>query len=58
MLVNFFNGLKSMKENLENFQFMIFSEKSHQPQTLSGNDFTIDESDKVELIGLTIAEEF
>ena len=47
-----------MKENLEKFQFMIFSEKSHQPQTLSGNDFTIDESDKVELIGLTIAEEF
>ena len=46
-----------MKENPENFQFMIFSERSHQPQKRSGNAFTIDESDKVELLGLTIAEE-
>ena len=46
-----------MKENPEKFQFMIFSERSHQPQTLSGNVFTINESDKVELLGRTIAEE-
>ena len=36
------------------FQFMILSKKLYQPQKLSANIFTIDKSDKVELLGLTI----
>ena len=33
---------------------MILSKKSYQPRKLSANIFTIGESDKVELLGLTI----
>ena len=36
---------------------MIFSKKSYQPQKLSVNTFTTDESDEVELLGLTIDKE-
>ena len=36
---------------------MILSKKSYQPQNLSVNTFTIDESDEVELPGLTIDKE-
>ena len=43
-----------MKANPEKFQFMILSKKSYQPQKLSVNTFASDESDKVELLGLTI----
>ena len=46
-----------MKANPEKFQFMILSKKSCQPQKLSVNTFTIDESDEVELLGLTIDKE-
>ena len=41
----------------EKFQFMILSRKSYQPQKLSENNFTIDESDEVELLGLTSDKE-
>ena len=40
--------INSMKANPEKFQFMILSKKSYQPQKLSVNTFTIDESDEVE----------
>ena len=46
--------INSLKENSENFQLMILSKKSYQPQKLSVNIFTIDQSDEVELLGLTI----
>ena len=46
--------INSMKANPEKFQFMILSIKFYQPQKLSVNTFTINESDEVELIGLTI----
>ena len=46
-----------MKTNSEKFQFMILSKKSYQPQKLSVNTFTINESDEVELLGLTIDKE-
>ena len=36
---------------------MILSKKSYQPQKLSVNTFTINESNEVELLGLTIDEE-
>ena len=36
---------------------MIVSQKSYQPQKLSVNAFTINESDEVELLGLTIDKE-
>ena len=36
---------------------MILSKKSYQPQKLSVNTFTIDESDEVELLGLIIDKE-
>ena len=41
----------------EKFQFMILSRKSYQPKKLSENTFTIDESDEVELLGLTSDKE-
>ena len=46
-----------MKANPEKFQFIILSKKSYQPQKLFLNTFTIDESDEVELLGLTIDKE-
>ena len=49
--------INSMKANPEKCQFMILSKKSYQPQKLSVNTFTIDESDEVELLGLTIDKE-
>ena len=41
-----------MKVNPEKFQFIILSKKSYQPQKLSANTSTTDESDEVELLGL------
>ena len=46
-----------MKTNPEKFQFMILSKKSCQPQKFAVNTFTTDESDEVELLGLTIDKE-
>ena len=46
--------INSMKANLEKFQFMILSKKSYQPQKLSVNTFTTDESGEAELLGMTI----
>ena len=46
--------ISSMKANQEKFQFMILSKKLYQPQKLSIDIFTIDESDEVELLGLNI----
>ena len=46
-----------MKANSEKFQFMILNKKSQQPQKGFINTFTIDESDEVELIGLTMDKE-
>ena len=46
-----------MKANPETFQFMILSKKSFQPQKLPVNTFTVDESDQMELLGLTIDQE-
>ena len=46
-----------MKANSEQFQFMILAKKSYQPQKLFVNTFTIDESDEVELLELTIDKE-
>ena len=43
-----------MKANPKEFQFMILSKKSYQPQKLTVNTFTVDESDEMELLGLTI----
>ena len=48
----------SMKTNPEKFQFMTLSKKSFcKTRKLSVNTFTIDESDEVELLGLTIDKE-
>ena len=44
--------INSMKVNPEKFQFIILSKKSYQPQKLSVNTSTIDESDEVEILGL------
>ena len=49
--------INSMKANPEKFQFMIPSKKSYQPQKCFVNTFTIDQSDEVELLGLTIDKE-
>ena len=49
--------INSMKVNPEMLQFMILSKKSYQPQKLSVDTFTIDESDELELLGLTIDKE-
>ena len=59
ILVNFCTGLKSGKANAESKtrKFMIISKRSYQPQKLSVNAFTINESDEVELLGLTIDKE-
>ena len=46
-----------MKAKPEKFQFMMLSKKSYQLQKLSVNTFTINESDEVELPGLTIDKE-
>ena len=46
-----------MKANPEKFRFMILSKKSYEPRKLSVNTFTIDESDEVELLELTIDRE-
>ena len=46
-----------MKANPEKFQFMIHSKKLYQTQKLFVNTFTIDESDEVELLGVTIGKE-
>ena len=40
--------INSMKANPEKFQLMILNKKSYQPQKLSVNTFTTDESDEVE----------
>ena len=48
----FWFKVNSMKANPEKFQFIILSKKSYQPQKLSVNTFTIDESDEVKLLGL------
>ena len=49
--------INSMNAKPEKFQFMIFSKKSYQPQKLSVNTFTTDESDEVETLGLTVDKE-
>ena len=46
-----------MKANPEKFEFMMLSKKFYQLQKLSVNTFTINESDEVELPGLTIDKE-
>ena len=46
--------IKSMKASPVKFQFMIPSKKSDQPQNLSVNTFTINESNEVKLIWVTI----
>ena len=46
--------INSMNANPEKSQFMILSKKSYQPQTLFINTLTVDESDQVELLRLTI----
>ena len=43
-----------MTANPEKFQLMILSKKPYQPRKLSVNTHTIDESDEVELLRLTI----
>ena len=53
----YWSKIYSMKANPEKFQFMTLSKKSYQPQKLSVNTFTINESDEVELLGLTIDKE-
>ena len=59
MLVNFCTGLKSIpwKQTQKSFNSWYSVKKSYQPQKLSVNTFTIDESDEVELLGLTIDKE-
>ena len=47
----------SMKANSGKFQFMILSKILYQPEKISVNTFTIDKSDGVELLGLTIDKE-
>ena len=49
--------ISSMKANPKKFQFMILSKKPYQPLKLSVNTCTIDETDEVELLGLTIDKE-
>ena len=49
--------ISSMKANPKKFQFMILSKKPYQPLKLSVNTCTIDETDGVELLGLTIDKE-
>ena len=49
--------INSMNVNPEKFQFMILIKKSYQSQKLAINTFTIDESDEVELLRLTIHKE-
>ena len=66
-LVKFCTGLKSIpwkqtKKSLNSWYSVWTSKtinlsKSYQPQKLSVNTFTIDGSDKVELLGLTIDKE-
>ena len=46
-----------MKANPEKFQIMIHSKKLYQPQKHSINTLTTDDSDEVELLGLTIDKE-
>ena len=46
-----------MKATPEKFQFVILSKKSYQPQKLFINTFTMNESDEVELLGLSIDKE-
>ena len=46
-----------MKANPDKFQFIILSKKSYQSQKLPVSTFTIDESDEVESLGLTIDKE-
>ena len=55
MLGNFCTGLKSIlrKQIQKNFNSW-YSVKSYQPQKVFVNTFTTDESDEVELLGLTI----
>ena len=52
-----FMNQKIKNQNPEKFQFMILGKILYQPQKLSANTFTIDESDEVELPGLTIDKE-
>ena len=49
--------INSMKANPKKFQFMILSKKSYQSQKLSVNNFTINDSDEKELLGLAIDKE-
>ena len=49
--------INSMNANAERFQIMILRKKSYQPQKRSANIFTIDESNEVELLELTIHKE-
>ena len=46
-----------VKANQEKFQFMILKKKSYQAQKTFVNTFTIDESDMVQLLRLTIEKE-
>ena len=46
--------INSMKASPEKFQFITLSKKSYQPLKLFVNTFTIDKSDELELLGLTI----
>ena len=46
-----------MKANPKKFQFMILSKKSYQSQKLSVNNFTINDPDEKELLGLAIDKE-
>ena len=59
MLVNFSTGSKSIpwKQSQKSCQFMMPIKKSYQPQKLSVKTFIIDESDELELLGLTIDKE-
>ena len=43
-----------MKVNPEKFQFMVLSKNMYHPQMLFINTFTNDESNLIELLGLTI----
>ena len=49
--------INSMKANPKKFQFMILSKKSYQSQKLSVDNFTINDSDEKELLGLAIDKE-
>ena len=50
--IDLFSSLKY--KNPEKFKSMMLSKRSYQPQKLLINTFTIDESDEVELLGLTV----